>query len=105
MQVDDLLGDAVGPAVDLCALFASLPGETVGAQQKSILGLENVLLSLVPEDAAELDKVGRVPNGLGNGCGASECACESTTRGLVLTVAPLLGAFLRRRREPIEESA
>lgn len=64
MQVDNLFGDAVGTAVDLPALLAGLPGQAVDAQQESILGLQDMLLSLVAEDAAELDKVGRVPDGL-----------------------------------------
>lgn len=52
VEVHDLLLDAPRSAVDFLALLSVLPSEPVHAKQEAILGLEDVLLGLVSEDAA-----------------------------------------------------
>lgn len=65
VQVDDALPDGVGAArVDAAAFLAASPLQAVQAEEVAVLGLDNVLLRLVAPDAAQLDKVGGVADGI-----------------------------------------
>lgn len=68
VQVDDSLLDAARTRIDLCVLLAALPGEAVQPQEIAVGGLDDMLLSRVTEQFAELDEIGRVPYGGGYAC-------------------------------------
>lgn len=67
MQIDDALLDAVGPSVDPLTLLAAAPLQTMEAEKVAVLGLHNVLLCFVAPKLAELDEIGCISNGIGNG--------------------------------------
>jgi hypothetical protein len=67
VHIDDPLLGALGSAVDLEALLASSPLQAVQAEQEAILCLNYVLFCFVSPQSTELDKVGRIAHGRGNG--------------------------------------
>lgn len=77
VHIHDPLLDAGRTAVDTGALLAFAVGKPMQAEQIAILGLDNVLLGLVAKQPAQLDKVGRVADRVGYGCGSRSSQTEA----------------------------
>lgn len=67
VQIDNSLLGAIGPAVDFQVLLASSPLQAVQAEQKAILCLDYMLFCFVSPELTELNEVGRIAHGGGNG--------------------------------------